>query len=534
MLKPDRPRPSPRQVGEGSPREDPRAATRAVRSVNQEDLTHGRDVAPRNSVGVALMSAPTAETMAQLAQELAASHAREAALAAESAAYQRAVGEVLRAMAQAPGNPGLLFELLLDRAQAISGALYGFVSRYDGELVCNVATRGLTAEEAADARSFPVMGPHKPDRSTLIGCSILDRRVTQAPDATTVLRVDDEWRRKVISRAKSGIALPLLRGGDCIGAFSLAFATIGEIPERLVDLLQTFADQAVLIIENARLFDETQEALEHQTATAEVLQVISTSMTDPQPVYEKILDRCETLLKAELIGIFVEREGEVENVGFRGGQLAEQVVRTVWPMPIAESTYSTVMAERRVVNIRAVSAMTERPRTVQRTYELVGDFSFLVLPLIWENRLIGGIACNRWPPRAFSDQEVRLLGGFADQATIAIQNARMFRETQEALEQQTATAEVLRVISSSVADAQPVFEKILDSCQALFNDLHSSGVCAGEPVTRGRPYLRDNRRLLLFDGAVAMGGASRRDARGEPRAPTPVLGQGARAADHVC
>ena len=221
-----------------------------------------------------------------------------------------------------------------------------------------------------------------------------------------------------------------------------------------------------MALRNARLFDETREALEQQTATSEVLGVISQSMAAPAPVFEKILDSCQHLFATEQLGIFLVGEnGMIDVAAWRGEALG--VVARTFPKPIEESASAQVLREKRVLYIPDAAAATDGPATVRSVLGQIGNYSIAWAPMLWEGRGIGTLCAMRQPPKPFSDKELGLLKTFADQAVIAIQNARLFRETNEALASQTASAEILRVMSRSLTDVKPVFEAIVASAVKL-------------------------------------------------------------------
>jgi signal transduction histidine kinase/CheY-like chemotaxis protein len=236
--------------------------------------------------------------------------------------------------------------------------------------------------------------------------------------------------------------------------------------DKELELVKTFADQAVIAIQNARLFNETKEALEQQTATSEVLKVISNSVADTAPVFEKILDSCQHLFATGQMGIFLVRgDGQTHVASWRGDAF-EAVIRT-FPKPAEQTATGLVIRERCTLHIADAAKMPDAPAAVRAVFDAIGNFSAAWAPMLWEERGVGSICVFRQPPSPFSEKELALLQTFAGQAVIAIQNARLFNETKEALERQTATAEVLQVISGSMADARPVFEAILDRCKTL-------------------------------------------------------------------
>ena len=412
------------------------------------------------------MSQTPVESTDALQAQLAESRAREA----DARAFQAAISDVLQAMARWPGESARLFELLLDHALATSGALFVFVGRFDGELLHPIANRGLTPEELENSHAFAVITrPHRPDRSTLLGTSVLERRVLQVENADNAPRpdTDADLRRKLVSRSKSAIAFPLLSEHGCSGAFSLGFATTGPVPEPTVDFLQALAHQAALIIENARLFRETQEALERQTATAEVLQVISRSPTDVQPVFDAIAERAAALCHAG-VGTTSVYDGElIHMVAVSGASLEqESIIKGHFPRPADDSSFNgRAVLTRAPVHIADALEDPTHPQTSRAAQS--GVRSLIAVPMIRDQVVVGVIAVTREQPGLFSEPQVQLLQTFADQAVIAVENARLFRETQEALEHLTASAEILQVISSSPTSTQPVFEAIAERARAV-------------------------------------------------------------------
>ncbi|HQR78069.1 MAG TPA: GAF domain-containing protein, partial [Burkholderiaceae bacterium] len=310
-------------------------------------------------------------------------------------------------------------------------------------------------------------GPVPLDRTSAVGTCVLEARTIHAPDMAAALEAFPRGAQMGVKLGfRSAVFSPLVRDGIGIGTIAIFRRQLGAFSDRDIALLNTFAGQAVIAIENVRLFNETREALERQTATAEVLQVIGSSVADTAPVFDKILDSCQHLFATEQLGIFeVGEAGMIDVAAWRGEALG--VVARTFPKPIEESASAQVLREQRILHVPDVAAAIDAPPTVRSVLAQIGNYSIAWAPMLWEGRGIGTLCAMRQPPKPFSDKELALLQTFANQAVIAIQNARLFRETNEALERQTATAEVLQVISSSVADARPVFEKIMDSCKRL-------------------------------------------------------------------
>jgi GAF domain-containing protein len=229
----------------------------------------------------------------------------------------------------------------------------------------------------------------------------------------------------------SVVVAPLMWEGRGIGSLTMLHEAGDGLRERENALLKTFADQAVIAIQNARLFNETQAALEQQTAAAEVLNVISSSVADAQPVFEKILDSFQRLSGAEQLGVMLVRDdGLVDCVATRGAWMRELLDEP--PMTLEDSFTGRVVRERRMFHMPDAATATDVPEWVARVVAERGNYSAVYAPMLWQGRGIGSITVQRQPPRPFSDRELALLQTFCDQATIAIQNARLFRETQEA------------------------------------------------------------------------------------------------------
>jgi signal transduction histidine kinase len=234
---------------------------------------------------------------------------------------------------------------------------------------------------------------------------------------------------------------------------------------------------------------ELSKALEQQTATAEVLQVISSSVADAQPVFEKILRSCQTLFAGDELGaVLIDDDGQLQLAAALGPGGVPRERRLV--RPLDGSATELAIRETRVLNYVNIGDAPDMPDTLRQMCEQLQIRSLLMAPMLWEGRGVGSIWVGRSAPLAFGDKEEKLMRTFADQAVIAIQNSRLVNETKEALEQQTATAEVLRVISSSVADTAPVFEKILHSCSHLFESSEQGVVLLGDD---GRLHLGAHR-----------------------------------------
>jgi two-component system, NtrC family, sensor kinase len=224
--------------------------------------------------------------------------------------------------------------------------------------------------------------------------------------------------------------------------------------------------QAAIATENARLFNETKEASERQTATSEILAAIGQSVSDATPVFEKILESCERLLAADGVAIFIVGDDQMVRAAAARGDRAEEVMSDV--TPLAESITARVIRERKVHHVPDLGALPDLSDKLRDRVRRHGGASLIYAPMLWKDRGLGTIVARRSPPRPFGENEQALLKSFADQAAIAVENARLFKETQQTLERQTATSEILRVISRSPTDAKPVFDAIVLTAARLF------------------------------------------------------------------
>ncbi len=275
-----------------------------------------------------------------------------------------------------------------------------------------------------------------------------------------------------VGKVRTVLGVPLLREGEPIGVISLARQRVEPFTERQIELVRTFADQAVIAIENTRLITETREALEQQTATAEVLQVINSSPGDLVPVFEAMLGKALRLCGGSF--------GELRTYdGERFSLAATHGVPTAYVQHYARGDRgiygpgtgpARILAGERVVHISDLVATEPYQRGDPDRVALVelgGARAYLLVPLLKDTAVLGYVMIYRKEVGAFSDKQIALLQNFAAQAVIAMENARLLTETREALEQQTATAEVLQVINSSPGDLAPVFDAMLDKAHTL-------------------------------------------------------------------
>jgi GAF domain-containing protein len=408
----------------------------------------------------------------------------------EALDQQRASGEVLTAISSSIADTKPVFDVILQSCQRLfAGDTVGMsIVREDGMI-----DLGAYAGPGGDA--LKKIFPQPQTRTTSSGIAILDRKLLSYPDIDS----GDMPPKSVEGCRAMGVQsisfAPMSFEGRGIGTLWVGRTFKGSFSEKQLSLLRTFADQAVIAIQNARLFNETKEALDQQTAIADILQVISSSVSDTAPVFEKILDSCQQLFATNQLGIFVVRDGQVHVGAVRGDGLA--AATETFPQPLGDTVTGLVIRERRTYDIPSTREMSQVPAAAKHIFDRIGDLSVAWAPMLWKDEGVGSLCILRSPPQPFTTKELALLKTFADQAVIAIQNARLFNETKEALEQQRASGEVLSAISSSIADTTPVFDKILASCERLFDGKVAGVSLVGEDgLIRLRAYHGANRAEL--------------------------------------
>jgi GAF domain-containing protein len=373
---------------------------------------------------------------------------------------ETATSEILRVISRSPTDVQPVFDAIVRSAVTLCGAILGAIYRRDGGLVRLVGLdpRYPHAEEVRAAYPAPVT-------STLMSCrAIHENAIIRLPDTETPGVLPPEGLRLArLSGFRSVVAVPMRREGEPIGAILVGRPAVGAFPDEQIGLLQAFADQAVIAIENVRLFKELAARNRDLTATSEILQVISRSPTDVQPVLDTIAERAMPLCSASLGAVFMF-DGELIHLSALANVRPEGVdaLRKAYPrIPSQGGNAGRVILLGDVVEIPDVLADPDYQLTGAAA--AAGFRSTLGVPMLHQGRPIGVIVVSRPEPGAFSGEQIQLLRTFADQAVIAVENVRLFKETKEALEQQTATSEILRVISSSPTGIQPVLDAIAEN-----------------------------------------------------------------------
>jgi GAF domain-containing protein/nitrogen-specific signal transduction histidine kinase len=411
----------------------------------------------------------------------------------EALEQQTATSEVLAVINASPGDLAPVFDAMLEKATRLCQAEMGTLWTYDGEYMQPVAMRGVPPAYS----DFLKRGPHRPNSTQ--SRILRGEQVTQAIDITEseAYRSGDPLARAGadLGGIRTVLVVPLRKDETALGTIGIYRQEPRPFTEKQIALLQNFAAQAVIAMDNARLLAEQREALEEQTATAEVLQVINSSPGDLAPVFDAMLERALRLCEASF-GIFYIRDGErLSGVITRNlpQSLVDIVREPFQPSPVGFFEKATRgQAFEHVTDMSADASRISGDPRVRALVELGGARTVLSVALYKDGAVLGWLGFYRTEVKPFTDKQIALLQSFAAQAVIAMENARLLTETREALEQQTATAEVLGVINSSPGDLTPVFNAMLDKalrlCEAsLGNVLTYDGQRFSVAANRGHP-----------------------------------------------
>jgi two-component system NtrC family sensor kinase len=412
----------------------------------------------------------------------------------ESLEQQTATSEILGVIASSPTDIQPVLDVVAENAARLCDATDAVIMRSDGDKFWLVASHGPNPILRPDEGRPMTRGRH-------VGRAMIDGKTIHIHDLASPESQAEfsETRAAAHAGIRTVLVTPLLRKGVAIGAILIQRKEVRPFSEKQIKLLETFADQAVIAIENVRLFKELQdrnreltESLEQQTATGEVLRVIAGSPTELQPVLDTVIASAVKLAGATQ-GHIRQLDGDLLRLVAHYNETSEEIA-TLEATPIRASSgglAGRVLLERTPIHI--ADAQAEEPSQYvlgRRT----GARTLLAVPLLREGTGIGTITIWRSFVEPFTDRQIELVKTFADQAVIAIENVRLFQELQarnrdltEALEQQKATGEILRVIASSPTDLQPVLDTIVTN---------AARVCSGDDVN-----------IRLIDGNVLRPGA---------------------------
>ncbi len=384
----------------------------------------------------------------------------------ESLEQQTATSEVLKVISRSAFDLQPVFDAMAENAVKLCEAERAFIFRFDGKLLRAVATYNVGPE----LREFADRNPIAPGRHSISARAALERRTVQVAD----VQADPEfaYAGRDVDLIRTILAVPMLKGDDLVGTITIYRLEVKPFTDKQVALVETFAAQAVIAIENTRLLNELRESLERQTSTADVLRIISSSPGDLQPVFSAMLESAARLCDASFGNIFRWQDDALRLVATYNTPAAFVEARSHLPLrrdqnnPIGE-----MLAAKTVLHVYDLAAderyINRRDPNVIVAVEQGGIRTFLAVPMLKDNELIGALIVYRQEVRPFSDKQIELVQNFAAQAVIAIENARLLSELRESLQQQTATSEVLAVISSSPGELDPVFQTILENATRI-------------------------------------------------------------------
>jgi len=404
----------------------------------------------------------------------------------EALEYQTATSDVLNVISRSTTDVQPVLDTVTETAARLCGADAASIAIREGEVYRYVSST-YAPTSAAEAGYWTIVRQRTvvPGRGSVAGQVALEGRIVHVADVRAI--PDYTLPETAAAGRRTMLGVPLLRDSEPIGIIILSRKRVAPFSERQVELVRTFADQAVIAMENARLLGELQartreleESLEYQTATSDVLKVISRSTFDLQPVLDTLVETAARLCNADMSLMF-RREGDrYRGVAFFGlppawqefiANARRQDLNYMASGPGRGSIVSRIFQQGGgVVHVHDVAADPEYERA--EAVSLGGLRTVAGVPLLREGQLVGAFTVGRQRVEPFSEPQIELVSTFADQAVIAMENARLLTETREALEQQTATAEVLQVINSSPGDLTPVFDAMLDKairlCGAAF------------------------------------------------------------------
>jgi two-component system NtrC family sensor kinase len=355
---------------------------------------------------------------------------------------------------------------MLENATRICAANFGNLLLFDGQGFLPVATKNAPPGYHALYKK----GPLVPGPDTGLGELIRTKRVVQVEDIMMGRALDEgdplRMHAANVLQARTFMAVPMLKDGNLIGAISIYRKEVSPFTDKQIEFVQNFAAQAVIAIENTRLLNELRESLEQQTATSDVLKVIASSTGELEPVFDTMLENAVRICKAKL-GVLFRHDGHgaFQASAWLGAspEYSEWLRQRGTSSPAVGTPLDRLLQTRKVVQVTDESAEPS-PGGAAR---LGGARSLVAVPMFKEDELVGAIVIYRQEVRPFGDKQIELVQNFAAQAVIAIENARLLNELRESLQQQTATADVLKVISRSTFDLQTVLDTLSESVARL-------------------------------------------------------------------
>jgi GAF domain-containing protein len=397
---------------------------------------------------------------------------------AEALEQQTATSQVLQVISSSPGELAPVFQAMLENATRICEAKFGILHQYRDGAFHRAAEVGMPPALVDYLRQ---RGAYVPQAGGPLDRLLQTKKVVHSIDQAA------EQVRSAPARlggARSHVAVPMLKEGELVGAITIYRQEVRPFTDKQIELVTSFAAQAVIAIENTRLLNELRqrtddlaEALEQQTATSEVLSVISSSPGELEPVFQAMLENATRICGAEFGVLFRIKNGEIEPGALHNvPELLDRYLIERGPIkkPRPGSTMERAIQTNDVVHVVDVREDVDARNNPAAKYG--GARTLLTVPMLKENEPVGFFNIYRQEVRPFTDQQIELVSNFAAQAVIAIENTRLLNELRESLQQQTATADVLKVISRSTFDLQAVLQTLVESaarlCEADMAGIH--------------------------------------------------------------
>jgi two-component system, NtrC family, sensor kinase len=431
-------------------------------------------------IGVIILQRKTVRPFTEKQIELATTFADQAVIAienvrlfeaeqqrtrelSESLDQQTATADVLHVISSSPGDLEPVFKAVLENATRICDAKFGTLFRFDGDMYHLAASFGTPPNLVAFQKQ---RGPFRPPPD--LDEITRTKRIRHTADAAAD---PNPGKAATLGGARSAVYVPMLKDDVLIGAFVIYRQEVRPFTDKQIALVQNFAAQAVIAIENTRLLNELRESLDRQTATAEVLRVISSSPGELRPVFHATLENATRICEAKFGTLFLREGNAFRGVATHGVPAAYAdwhrrqdafELRDQHPdIPIARLARTKETLH--ISDLMMDRAYIERDSRLVALVESAGARSVLAVPMLKGRELIGAIVIYRQEVRPFTDKQIELVKGFASQAAIAIENTRLLNELRESLQQQTATSDVLKVISRSTFDLQTVLQTLVES-----------------------------------------------------------------------
>ena len=386
----------------------------------------------------------------------------------ESLEQQTATAEVLRIISSSPGELKPVFNAMLENAVRLCEAEFGHLFLYDGEAF-HAAALHSASQAFVDVRRRPVVlrELHHPDNPLAV--ITRTKAVVHTADVRTeksYIERDPSFFEFVdISGARALMLVPMLKENELIGAFTIYRLEVRPFTDKQIDLVKNFAAQAVIAIENTRLLNELRQSLDQQTATADVLRVISSSPGELKPVFHSMLDKATQLCEAAFGTLFLMEGQSLRRVALHNAPAKYAEYADKNPLiPYHQSPGLNRLIETKQA-VHVTDMMVEEPETPVTKFG--NARSLVTVPMLKDNELVGAIGIFRQEVRPFAEKQIELVTNFAAQAVIAIENARLLNELRQSLQQQTATADVLKIISRSTFDLKTVLNTLVESAARL-------------------------------------------------------------------